>query len=44
MGLASEWSHGSLRLTVGRENTETDIDKVVELLPDVIEKLRGLGR
>jgi cysteine desulfurase len=44
MGLAPEWSHGSLRFTVGRENTEEDVEKVLALLPGVIEKLRGLGR
>ena len=44
MGLAPEWSHGSLRLTVGRENTEEDVERVLALLPGVIEKLRGLGR
>jgi cysteine desulfurase len=44
MGLAPEWSHGSLRLTVGRENTEEDTEKVLAILPGVIEKLRGLGR
>jgi cysteine desulfurase len=44
MGLAPEWSHGSLRLTVGRENTDEDVDKVLEILAGVIEKLRGLGR
>src|SRR5215472_10410651 len=44
LGLAPEWSHGSLRLTVGRENTEEDVERVLALLPGVIEKLRGLGR
>ena len=44
MGLAPEWSHGSLRLTVGRENTAEDVDRVLTILPGVIEKLRGLGR
>lgn len=44
MGLAPEWSHGSLRLTVGRENTEEDVEKVLAILSGVIEKLRGLGR
>ena len=43
MGLAPEWSHGSLRLTVGKKNIEEDVDKVLELLAGVIEKLRGLG-
>ncbi len=44
MGLAPEWSHGSLRLTVGRENTGEDVDQVSHILSSVIEKLRGLGR
>ena len=44
MGLAPEWSHGSLRLTVGRENTVEDVEKVLAILSGVIEKLRGLGR
>jgi cysteine desulfurase len=43
MGLPPEWSHGSLRLTLGKENTEEDIDTVVSALPGIIEKLRGLG-
>jgi cysteine desulfurase len=43
MGLAPEWSHGSLRLTLGKENTEDDVDTVVAALPGIVEKLRGLG-
>src|SRR5437764_13809122 len=42
MGLAPEWSHGSLRLTLGKENTEDDVDTVVCALPGILEKLRGL--
>jgi cysteine desulfurase len=43
MGLAPEWSHGSLRLSLGKENTEEDVDRVISVLPDIVEKLRGLG-
>lgn len=43
MGFPPEWSHGSLRLTLGKENTEGDIDTVVSALPGIIEKLRSLG-
>ncbi len=43
MGLAPEWSHGSLRLSLGRENTEEDVERVISVLPSVVEKLRGLG-
>src|SRR6266700_5820326 len=43
MGLAPEWSHGSLRLTLGKENTQEDVDTVISALPGIVEKLRGLG-
>ena len=43
MGFAPEWSHGSLRLTLGRENTEADVEAVVSALPGVIKKLRSLS-
>ena len=43
MGFAPEWSHGSLRLTLGKENTEADIDAVVAALPGIVEKVRSLG-
>jgi cysteine desulfurase len=43
IGLAPEWSHGSLRLSLGKETTEEDIDRVISVLPGVVEKLRGLG-
>lgn len=41
MGLASEVAQGSLRLTLGRENTEADIDYVLEILPPLVEQLRA---
>lgn len=43
MGFSPEWSHGSLRLTLGKENTEDDIETVISALPGIIEKLRSLG-
>ncbi len=43
MGLANEWSHGSLRLTLGKDNTEADIDAVASALPNIVEKVRSLG-
>jgi len=43
MGLANEWSHGSLRLTLGKDNTEADIDAVASALPSIVEKVRSLG-
>ena len=43
MGIPAEVAHGSLRLTLGRENTEEDVDYVLEVLPGIIEKLRAMS-
>lgn len=43
LGLPPEWSHGSLRLTLGKENTEEDVETVIAALPGIIEKVRSLG-
>jgi len=43
IGLPPEIAHGSLRLTLGKENTEEDIDYVIKILPAIIEKLRKLS-
>jgi cysteine desulfurase len=40
MGVPHEIAHGSLRLTLGRENTDEDVDYVMQVLPGIIEKLR----
>jgi cysteine desulfurase len=43
MGLPHEVAHGSLRLTLGKENTDEDIDYVLDILPGIIEKLRRMS-
>ncbi len=43
IGLAPEESHGSLRLTLGRENTQEDVDFVVSIMPDIVNKLRMMS-
>lgn len=40
MGIPSEWALGALRLTLGRQTSEADIDRVLHLLPPIIEKVR----
>jgi len=40
MGYPPEIAHGSLRLTLGRENTDEEIDYVLERLPGIVKKLR----
>lgn len=41
MGIARERALGALRLTLGNENTQTDIDHVARVLPPLIKQLRG---
>ncbi len=43
MGLPHEIVHGSLRLTLGRENTDQDVDYVLDVLPGIVEKLRAMS-
>ena len=43
IGLRPEEAHGSLRLTLGRENTQEDIDYVISVLPDIVNKLRMIS-
>ncbi len=43
MGLGAEEAHGSLRLTLGRENTGDDVEYFVAALPGVVEKLRAMS-
>lgn len=43
LGLSHEVAHGSLRLTLGKDNTEEDINEVLNILPVIIEKLRAMS-
>lgn len=43
MGLDEARVRGSVRFSLGRGTTETDINQVLEILPPVIERLRSLG-
>ena len=43
MGLPVELAHGSLRLTLGKGNSDEDVDTILSVLPGIIEKLRGLS-
>ena len=43
MGIPHEHAHGSLRFSLGRKNTKEDIDKVIEVLPKIVEKLRAMS-
>jgi len=43
IGLRPEYTHGSLRLTLGRQNTKEDVDYVIETLPRVVGRLREMS-
>ncbi|MCX9010511.1 MAG: cysteine desulfurase NifS [Candidatus Methanoperedens sp.] len=43
IGLRPEEAHGSLRLTLGIENTQEDVDYVVSILPEIVNKLRMIS-
>ena len=42
MGLSEDEARGSLRLSLGRENTEEDVARVVEILPAIVRELQEL--
>jgi cysteine desulfurase len=43
MGIDKEVAHYSVRFTLGKHNTEKEIDEVLEKLPPIIEKLRKMN-
>jgi cysteine desulfurase len=40
MGLPREWAIGSVRMTLGHATTDKDIDRVLNVLPGIVERLR----
>ena len=43
MGVPVEVAHGSIRFSLGRDNTEEEIDRVLEVFPGIVEKLRTMS-
>ncbi len=43
MGLLHEEAHGSLLVSLGRTTRESDIDKLIEVLPNEVKRLRKLS-
>jgi len=43
IGLSPVDAHGSLRLTLGKDNTEKEIDYVLDVLPKIVEDLRKIS-
>lgn len=43
IGLPHEIAHGSLRLSFSDENTEEDIDYILEIVPEIVSYLRSMS-
>jgi cysteine desulfurase len=44
IGLGAGMARGTIRFSLGRETTEEDIDRVLEILPPIVKRLRAAGR
>ena len=43
IGLPHEVAHGSLRLSLGEDNTEEDVETILREVPKVVEYLRSIS-
>lgn len=43
LGQPYEYAHGSLRFTLGKRTTREDLDYVMEVFPEIVEKLRKIS-
>ncbi len=43
MGVPEDLARGSLRLTVGKDNTHEEVDRLLEALPRIVERIRALA-
>jgi len=44
MGFPAHRTQNSIRFSLGASNTQTDVDRVIAVLPEIVEKLRHLTR
>ena len=43
LGMKHEEAHGSVRLSLSEENTEEDVDYIIETLPQIVAQLRSMS-
>jgi cysteine desulfurase len=43
LGMRAEDAHGSMRVSLGRENTKEEVDAFLEAFPPIVEKLREMS-
>jgi len=40
IGLTEDWTRGGLRITVGKQNDEKDIHRLLQIMPTIVDRLR----
>jgi cysteine desulfurase len=43
LGLGAEDAHGSMRISLGKENTDDEVDDFLDAFPEIVEKLRQMS-
>jgi cysteine desulfurase len=43
MGLSATLAQGSISFSLGKYNTEDEVDKALEVLPPIVERLRKMS-
>lgn len=43
IGIPHERAHGSIRFTLGSQNTEEEVDKVIEVMPGIVQRMRDMS-
>jgi cysteine desulfurase len=43
MGVPFNYAHGSIRFSLGRFNTDEDVDEILRVMPKIIEQLRAIS-
>ena len=43
IGLSADLAHGSLRITLGKDNTEEEADHILKILPELVDRLRSMN-
>ena len=43
IGLSHEEAHGSLLFTLGKQNTEEEVEYVISIMPDIVKRLRAIS-
>lgn len=43
LGQSAEFAHGSIRFTIGRQTKKSDINYIMSILPEIVEKLKSIS-